>query len=123
MSEALSTLRGDFDKLVSGDTTTAIKSFNEVIAFLDGIQDTIGTRVCLDESVHFQVLVHPQSIQSSCIEAGQEHVDYNQQVQFLVLHTQGYILVVVLECITGSIIVGIKLFIVVINSRIKKVTG
>lgn len=40
LSEALSTLRGDFDKLVSGDTTTAIKTFNEVIAFLDGIQDT-----------------------------------------------------------------------------------
>lgn len=40
LSEALSTLRGDFDELVSGDTTTAIKTFNEVIAFLDGIQDT-----------------------------------------------------------------------------------
>lgn len=40
LSEALSTLRGDLDKLVSGDTTTAIKTFNEVIAFLDGIQDT-----------------------------------------------------------------------------------
>lgn len=40
LSEALSTLRGDFDALVSGDTTTAIKTFNEVIAFLDGIQDS-----------------------------------------------------------------------------------
>jgi hypothetical protein len=40
LSNALSTLRGDFDKLVSGDTTTAIKTFNEVIAFLEGIQDT-----------------------------------------------------------------------------------
>jgi hypothetical protein len=40
LSSALSTLRGDFDKLVSGDTTTAIKTFNEVIAFLDGIQDS-----------------------------------------------------------------------------------
>ncbi len=40
LSNALSTLRGDFDKLVSGDTTTAINTFNEVIAFLDGIQDT-----------------------------------------------------------------------------------
>lgn len=40
LSEALATLREDFDKLVSGDTTTAIKTFNEVIAFLDGIADT-----------------------------------------------------------------------------------
>lgn len=38
--KALSTLRGDFNKLVSGDTTTAIKTFNEIIAFLDGIQDS-----------------------------------------------------------------------------------
>ena len=40
LSEALSTLRGDFDEIVSGDTTTAIKTFNEVIAFLDGLTDT-----------------------------------------------------------------------------------
>lgn len=40
LSNALSTLRGDFDKLVSGDTTVAIKTFNEIIAFLEGINDT-----------------------------------------------------------------------------------
>lgn len=40
LSNAISTLRGDFNKLVSGDTTTAIKTFNEVIAFLDGITDS-----------------------------------------------------------------------------------
>lgn len=40
LSNAIETLRGDFDELVSGDTTTAIKTFNEVIAFLDGLKDT-----------------------------------------------------------------------------------
>lgn len=40
LSEAIETLRGDFDEIVSGDTTTAIKTFNEVIAFLDGLTDT-----------------------------------------------------------------------------------
>lgn len=40
INEAINTLREDFDALVGGDTTTAIKSFNEVIAFLDGISDT-----------------------------------------------------------------------------------
>lgn len=40
ISGAIETLRGDFDALVSGDTTTAIKTFNEVIAFLDGISDS-----------------------------------------------------------------------------------
>lgn len=40
LSNAIETLREDFDNIVSGDTTTAIKTFNEVIAFLEGIQDT-----------------------------------------------------------------------------------
>ena len=40
LSNALAALRSDFDKLVSGDSTTAIKTFNEIIAFLDGIADT-----------------------------------------------------------------------------------
>lgn len=40
IQEVVSKLRTDLDALVSGDTTTAIKTFNEVIAFLDGISDT-----------------------------------------------------------------------------------
>lgn len=40
ISQAVSKLRTDLDALVSGDTTTAIKTFNEVVAFLDGISDT-----------------------------------------------------------------------------------
>ena len=40
ITNSLDSLRSDFDKLVSGDTTTAIKTFNEIIAFLDGISDT-----------------------------------------------------------------------------------
>lgn len=40
ISQAVEKLRTDLDTLVSGDTTTAIKTFNEVIAFLDGIQDS-----------------------------------------------------------------------------------
>jgi hypothetical protein len=40
LESAVSRLRADLDALVSGDTTTAIKTFNEVIAFLDGISDT-----------------------------------------------------------------------------------
>lgn len=40
ISEAVNTLRQDFDTLVSGDSTTAIKTFNEIIAFLSGIEDS-----------------------------------------------------------------------------------
>ena len=40
INSAISTLRNDLDTLVSGDTTTAIESFNEIIAFLDGVDDS-----------------------------------------------------------------------------------
>ncbi len=40
ISSAIDKLRSDFDTLVSGDTTTAIKSFNDIVAFLDGLSDT-----------------------------------------------------------------------------------
>lgn len=40
ITNAINTLRDDFDTLVSGDTTTAIKTFNEIIAFLNGVEDT-----------------------------------------------------------------------------------
>ena len=40
INEAVNILRSDFNTLVSGDTTTAIKSFNDIIAFLNGIEDS-----------------------------------------------------------------------------------
>ena len=40
IESALSKLRSDFDTLVSGDTTTAIETFNEIIAFLEGVSDS-----------------------------------------------------------------------------------
>lgn len=40
VQQAVSKLRTDLDTLVSGDTTSAIKTFNEVIAFLEGVSDT-----------------------------------------------------------------------------------
>ena len=40
INEAVNALRKDFDTLVSGDSTTAIKTFNEIIAFLSGIEDS-----------------------------------------------------------------------------------
>lgn len=39
ISNAVTKLRNDFDALVDGDTSTAIDNFNEIIAFLNGVQD------------------------------------------------------------------------------------
>lgn len=37
---AIEKLREDFDTLVDGDTSAAIKSFNDIVAFLEGIEDS-----------------------------------------------------------------------------------
>ena len=38
--ELITKLRGDFDTLLNGDTSTAIDTFNNIVAFLEGIEDT-----------------------------------------------------------------------------------
>lgn len=40
LNNAISGLQTQIDTLVSGDANTAIESFNEIIAFLDGVSDT-----------------------------------------------------------------------------------
>jgi hypothetical protein len=40
INEAIEDIQGQIDTLVSGDAATAIESFNEIIAFLDGVEDT-----------------------------------------------------------------------------------
>ena len=40
ISDAINQLREDFDDLVDGDSSAAIKTFNEIIAFLEGIEDS-----------------------------------------------------------------------------------
>lgn len=40
IQEAVSGLQTQINTLVSGDASTAIESFNEIIAFLDGLEDT-----------------------------------------------------------------------------------
>lgn len=40
IQEAVSGLQTQLNTLVSGDASTAIESFNEIIAFLDGLEDT-----------------------------------------------------------------------------------
>ena len=39
LRDALTTLRDNFNELVNGDPTSAIENFNEIIAFLEGVND------------------------------------------------------------------------------------
>lgn len=40
LTAAVNTLRQEFDTLLNGDTSTAIETFNEIIAFLDGVSES-----------------------------------------------------------------------------------
>jgi hypothetical protein len=48
---------------------------------LDRIQDAVGARIGLEQPVSTQVFAHPQGVERSGIEAGQEHIDHDHQVQ------------------------------------------
>ena len=58
----------------------------EFAEYLDGIENAVCARIGLNQAVHFQVFIHPQRIQRRGVKAGQEHIDHDQQVKFLVLH-------------------------------------
>ena len=75
---------------------------------LDTIENTVGTAKCLNQPMHFQILIHPQCIQCCSIEARQEHIHHDEQIQFLVLHTKGYVFIIILELIAGRIIVRME---------------
>ena len=88
----------------------------------DGVQNPVRPAEGLDQSVRLQVLVHPQRIQRRCVKACQEHVHHNQQVQFLVLHPKGYVLIVILELVAGRVVGGVEHFVVIVNSRFQEIT-
>ena len=87
----------------------------------DGIEDAVGAAESLNEPVHLQVLVHPESVQGGGIKTGEEHIHHDQQIQFLVFHPQGNIPVVVLELVAVSGVVGVEHLIVVPDGCVHKV--
>ena len=71
--------------------------------------------------MHFQVLVHPQGVQGGGVEAGEEHIHHDEQIQFLVFHPQGNVLVVVLELVAVGGIVGAEHLVVVTDGGVQKI--
>lgn len=71
--------------------------------------------------MHLQVLVHPEGVQGGGVKAGEEHIHHDQQIQLLVFHPQGNILVVVLELVAVSGVVGVEHLIVVPDGCVQKV--
>ena len=87
------------------NTFLQVAEADNIAKSLYAVQDAVGTAEGLNKTVHFKVLIHPEGIQGGSIKSCQEHIDHNQEIKLLVLHSQGNILVVALELIAiGGII-------------------
>ena len=73
--------------------------------------------------MHFQVLIHPKSVQRRSIKTCQEHIYYDQQIYFPLFHFVGQILVVILKSLAGSVKVGLENLIIIVNRHLEKITG
>ena len=88
-------------------------NYDNIAKGLDGVQNAVGAGISLNQSVHLQVFIHPQCVERGGVKAGQKHIDYNEKIQFFILHPQGYIFVVVLKLIPVGRIIGMEHFVVI----------
>ena len=95
----------------------------DVAVALDGVEYAVGARVGLQQAMIPQVLVNPQSIERCRVEAREEHVDYNQQVDFAVLDAERKVFVVVLEFVGARVVACAEHFVIVVDALIKKFTA
>ena len=73
--------------------------------------------------MHLEVLVNPKRVQRCRVKAGQEHIHNNEEIQFLILHAEGNILVVILEPVGICGIVGVEHHVVIHDGFIQKIAG
>ena len=88
---------------------------DDVAEGLDGVEYAVSATVCLHQSVHLQVLVHPKRVERLGVKARKEHVDHYQQVQLTVLHPLAHVLVVALETLAAKVIAASELPVVVVH--------
>ena len=88
---------------------------DDVAVGLDRVQDAVGTRVRLDQTMRAKVLVHEQRVQRGRVEAREEHVDHNHKVEFPVLQSLREVLVVVLELVGAGVVTGAEDVVVVLD--------
>ena len=66
---------------------------------LDGVQNPVRPGKCLDQTVHFKILVHPERVERCRVKACQEHIDHNEQIDLPRLDVLGQVFVVILELV------------------------
>ena len=88
---------------------------DDVAVGLHRVEDAVRARVRLDQSVGAQVLVDEQRVQRRRVEAGEEHVHHDDQVDLAVLHPLRQVLVVVLEPVRARVVAGPEHVVVVLD--------
>ena len=103
------------------DTLLQTPEAHDITEGLDFVQNTVGAGERLDQSVVFQILVHPEGIQRSCVKAGEEHIDHDQEVDLLVLHPQRQILIVALETVVIGAVIRVEQLIIIFDRHLEKI--
>ena len=96
---------------------------HDVAGGLERVEDSVGAAVCLYQAVHFQVFVYPEGVDGLGVEAGEEHVHDNEQVQLTHLHLAGDVLVVVVEGVAVGAEVGAEHGVVVFEVAVHAAAG
>ena len=94
---------------------------DDVAVRLDRVEDAVGARVGLDQSVRAQVLVDPQGVERGGVKTGQEHVDHDHQVELALLQPLRQVLVVVLELVSRGVEAGAEVGVVVPDGGVEEV--
>ena len=76
----------------------------------------------MDQAVHLQILVYPQSVERGGIKAGQEHIDHDKQIDFPIFYPHGQVFIIVLELIGRRIKICTECRIVILDCAIQKIT-
>ena len=58
---------------------------DDVAEGLDRVEDPVRARIGLQQTVSAQVLVDPERVEGGGVEAGQKHVDHDDEVDLTVL--------------------------------------
>ena len=95
---------------------------DDVAVGLDRVQDAVGARVRLDQAVVDEALVDEQRVERRGVEAGQEHVDHDDQVDLAVLQPLGQVLVVVLELVGAGVEARAEDGVVVLDRGVEEVS-
>lgn len=84
LTASVNKLRQEFDTLLNGDTSTAIETFNEIIAFLDGVSES-DNLASIIASIEQQIAAKQDKIE------GLDNLDEKLEVINSVIDEEGYL--------------------------------